>query len=106
MIIRTINSQGTISNRGSIIYSAPTGSTGYIDNIKFNNNKDENYTLSLYRYISNSRSKVLVYKYELSAGDMIDDGQPYQIKGGDHLYAIANSEVVFTINGTESITSR
>ncbi len=106
MINKTIDSQGIVSNSGSIIYTPSRGYIGHVDSIKFNNNKDKDYTIALYRYIAKSRTKILLYKYELSAGDMIDDIQAYQLKDGDYLFAVANSEVVFTINGTEIIKEK
>ena len=106
MINKTIDSQGIISSSGSIIYTPSKGYIGHIDSIKFNNSKDKDYKIALYRYIAKSRTKILLYKYELSAGDMVDDIQSYQLKDGDYLYAIASSEVVFTINGTEIIKER
>lgn len=106
MINKTIDSQGVISTSGSIIYIPSRGYVGHIDSIKFNNNKNNDYTIALYRYIAKSRTRILLYKYELSAGDMIDDIQSYQLRDGDYLFAVANSEVVYTINGTEIIKER
>jgi len=91
---------GNISTSLDTIYSPKT--TGYIKNIKFNNTDNTDWNFELYQYDNTTKNSTLLYKYELLAGQIINDNSEYIIPFGSSLRAKSDvSTVVFMINGTE-----
>ncbi len=93
---------GKITTELNNIYIVPTKKLGYITNIKINNTANTNYTIELYQYSNTTKKSVLLYKYELEAGKMLNDSFKYRLPAGDSFSAKASvNTVVFVMNGYE-----
>lgn len=78
-----ICTQGTITPAGTIIYTAPTNKVVRFINITFTN--PAAYVLTLSRYDKRLSSTVVIYTFNLNAGDYIADKNPYFLEAGDQI---------------------
>lgn len=103
----TINSkpiqiQGTLSTAIDTLFTPVYGTKAIFTNLRFNNRVDANYTLYLYYKNSDTAQPFLLYKFELEAGDVVNDDTSYEIPYGGYLSGFASTNSVqFVINGME-----
>lgn len=100
-----ITAQGNVATGGGgIIYQPSSGYEGTVHNLSFANSSNAAYILNVYIRRQASVSNILLYRLVLSAGDMVDDGNTYELDEGDYLYAsssVANTN--YNVSGVEII---
>lgn len=103
-MINQIYAQGSVNSPGKSIYTPRSSYEGHVSNIKISNIAA--YTISLFRYIKSTDSTVLMYKFILDAGDIINDTTTYDLKAGDSLYLETNtSSTIYVVTGIENLSS-
>lgn len=96
-----INGRVTLSLNN--IYKTPVKKAGVITNIKINNTDNTDWIIELHQYSDTSKQTILLYKYELEAGKMLNDTFEYRLPAGDGLLAKASVDTaVYVINGYET----
>ena len=106
--IRPIYQQGrTTALAGIIIYSPERGNNASITALNFNNGNAA-CSFSLYRFTKVTGKKILLYTFNLDAGDICTDSIGYHLSAreekedGDYLWLIPHSgHVNFSIEGLE-----
>lgn len=93
---------GTIPTVLNVIYRPGEQKTGLISNIRINNTANSNWTIELYHYMATSKTTTLLYKYDLLAGQLLNDTTNYQVNVNDTLKAISSVNTAqFAIYGLE-----
>ncbi len=104
-IIYPIIQQGIIVPPGQTIYIAKNLYEGVISNIKISNITSSS-IISLRRYIRSLNITVLLYRFELDMGDVVNDDTEYKIKSGDYLYLESDAiGTAYAISGMEGLSS-
>lgn len=85
-----LTNQGIISSGGSILIKAKTFPVR-VDKIIINNTLVP-YIISLYKYNYNSgRDLILIYKFDLDAGDSVIDTDGYILNPEDYIKAVSTA---------------
>lgn len=80
-----ITAQGEVSTVGGLIYGPPINNQSYITGLSFVNLNA--YVLEVYLYRKIPNTKKLLYKFNLDAGDIVEDDTAYVLDYGDYLWA-------------------
>lgn len=100
MAYSVIDLQGNILTTGVTIYTVPANKNGNINNIKISNPTGAAFDVALYKVISST--PILIYSFNLEAGDILSDTDSYLLNPGTSIYAESSSnDVVYTVNGNE-----
>lgn len=104
--IRPIYQQGeTTQGGGIVIYTPERNNNASIATLNFTCKK--NTSFSLYRFTSVTGKKILIYSFDLNAGDLVTDTVGYHLgslseKEGDYLLLVAyTGQIIYTIEGLE-----
>lgn len=97
-----LTNQGIVSVTGTVIAKAK-GSSIRVDKIIINNTTVP-YTISLYKYNHNSGSDlVLIYKYDLDAGDSVVDTDGYLLNPEDYIKAFSSvANTTFIVESSDA----
>lgn len=111
--IRPIYQQGTTTALGGIIiYMPERGNNGSISALNFNGSAPHGgsaaCSFSLFRFTKTTGKKILLYSFELNAGDVVSDTVGYHLSSlsekcdGDYFWLVSNSgHVNYTVEGLE-----
>jgi hypothetical protein len=97
---KPIQFDGTLPTTIGNVYTPEFGFKAVFTNIRFNNKADSAYTIWLFFKINNNAAPFLLYKFELDAGDVVNDDTVYELPFGAYLVGLSSIDTVqYVISG-------
>jgi hypothetical protein len=99
--MRSISANGVLPQDIGVIYRTESGYEANISNIRFTNIDNTPYVVELYK-VTSKGSKILLYKINVNANNIVNDDTPYKLANGTYLMAKSDKpNTNYAINGEE-----